>query len=361
MKQIQITRLQLKNVAGITDLKTDFSNDVSISGSNGAGKTTIAHAISWLLTGKDLHGNSNWHIKPRDLNNEVLATTTSVECKVLVDNTASYTLAKTIEGTHDYSYFVNNVEYKRQDFYDHLEKFIAPVSLIQLMLTPHALHNVHWSQRRDFLISLAGNFCNADIANELGLSVESLVRQYSLEFAQKTVNARLRNSDQLLGEINNREAERNLDHNSTKFTEQRLQKLGEARAHALHKRAGNVQQHDELNRLIEEKVRLVEGRLAEIFEPVRWKMWERDSKGDHKQTCRALINGRDWPELSTGEKIKTGLQILQIMQQHYNIALPCIVDEHESAAHTDEWPMPNPRCQKIRLYHKPNKELSINY
>jgi hypothetical protein len=89
---------------------------------------------------------------------------------------------------------------------------------------------------------------------------------------------------------------------------------------------------------------------------LRFKVFDRH--GD--QTCQTLLYGREWSELSQGEKIKAGLRFISQLQEEFGLVLPILIDEHESVADTKEWPMPRPQGQKIRFYHKAGTQLSIS-
>ena len=49
---MKIDSLTLQNFQGVRDLTIDFGPDTEIRGDNATGKTTVANAITWLLTGK---------------------------------------------------------------------------------------------------------------------------------------------------------------------------------------------------------------------------------------------------------------------------------------------------------------------
>ena len=58
MKSIKIERLSLENFKCHKALELDFScRSAALFGDNGAGKTTVYDALTWLLFGKDSHGN----------------------------------------------------------------------------------------------------------------------------------------------------------------------------------------------------------------------------------------------------------------------------------------------------------------
>ena len=70
---MQIIQLKLTNFKCHKDLKIDFGpGKTSISGENGTGKSSIADAFFWLLTGKDSAGRADVTFRPRDKAGELV-------------------------------------------------------------------------------------------------------------------------------------------------------------------------------------------------------------------------------------------------------------------------------------------------
>ena len=67
MKKVAISELSVQNFQGIKKaVIPPGSGDIKISGSNATGKTTLANAISWIFTGKNIYGESDFEIKTLD-------------------------------------------------------------------------------------------------------------------------------------------------------------------------------------------------------------------------------------------------------------------------------------------------------
>ena len=101
MQNIKIKRLALENFKCHRNLTLDFEGgNASIYGDNATGKTSIYDALTWLLFGKDSHGNGekNIEIKPLDENGEVRDhnAITAVEA-VLMVNGEETTLRRTYQ------------------------------------------------------------------------------------------------------------------------------------------------------------------------------------------------------------------------------------------------------------------------
>lgn len=74
MRTIKIQKLSLTNFKGIRSLTIDFGGkDITISGRNGSGKTTIFDAFTWLMFGKDSHDRKAFNIKTLDADGNAIA------------------------------------------------------------------------------------------------------------------------------------------------------------------------------------------------------------------------------------------------------------------------------------------------
>jgi hypothetical protein len=371
MKHLTITSLELINIAGIDNQAIDLSNDTSITGSNGTGKTTIAHAVAWLLTGKDLTGSSKWAIKPRDAEgNDVIGLDTIVKAWVSLDGSEPFSLCKQMQENweypkstasaeltgHNYYYYINGLPYQSSEWKQWLTDNITHPDTIRMLLTPHAFHNMHWQKRRDTLLSLLNIPKDAEIAETLGLSITDALNTQSAKDLSSACNKKLKNIDNTMLMIDAAKQERKLDASSSEYSTRRVKELEGNRSEQIMYRATIQQQIDEADRVQREKAQCIQDSLAQRFSPLRFKVFDRH--GD--QTCQTLLYGREWSELSQGEKIKAGLRFISQLQEEFGLVLPILIDEHESVADTTEWPMPDPQGQKIRFYHEPNKALSIN-
>jgi len=225
-----------------------------------------------------------------------------------------------------------------------------------MLLTPHAFHNLHWQKRRDTLLSLLNIPKDSEIAETLGLSITEALNTQSAKELSNACNKKLKTIDSTMLMVDAAKQERKLDASSNDYSSRRLKELEGNRSEQIMYRATIQQQIDEAERVQREKAQCIQDSLAERFSPLRFKVFDRH--GD--QTCQTLLYGREWNELSQGEKIKAGLRFISQLQEELGLVLPILIDEHESVADTKEWPMPTPQGQKIRFYHQANQELSIS-
>jgi len=74
----------------------------------------------------------------------------------------------------------------------------------------------------------------------------------------------------------------------------------------------------------------VELAVNDKFELVTFKMFDRQINGEIKPTCMAMLHGTPFPELSTGEKILAGVDIIKTLNKHYDLSIPLFIDNAES-------------------------------
>lgn len=197
--QMVLERMKIENFKAVRELEINFnSKKTNISGSNGAGKTTIADAFSWVLWNKNSHGDApgsdNFHEKPLDENgNEVHNLETSVSLDCLLDGqrfdlkrTQSENWVKkrgsaeaTFQGNVS-TYWINGVETKLADFKARIAA-IANEEVFRLIGSLSAFNAMEWKKRRAQLLSLSG----ADVDGELLSRPE--YRQIADEVGQRNV------------------------------------------------------------------------------------------------------------------------------------------------------------------------------
>ncbi|WP_287372461.1 AAA family ATPase [Prosthecochloris sp.] len=78
------------------------------------------------------------------------------------------------------------------------------------------------------------------------------------------------------------------------------------------------------------RVSMLEGLVADKFEPYSFKMFEQQINGGISDTCELLRDGKPYSALSTGEKIAAGLHVIEVLSEHYGIACPVFIDNAES-------------------------------
>lgn len=181
MKEIKIKRLSLENFKCHANLVLDFNGgNASIYGDNATGKTSVYDALTWLLFGKDSHGNGekNIEIKPLGANGEVRdnLAVTAVEAVLLVEG-VEVTLRRTYkevwttkrgasEATYDGNtseYYVDGVPVKKFAFADKVNEIVDEGAFRMLTSVTHFANDISWQERREVLFKVAGVMDDAQI------------------------------------------------------------------------------------------------------------------------------------------------------------------------------------------------------
>lgn len=173
MTDIRIKRLALENFKCHRNLVLDLNGgDASIYGDNATGKTSVYDALTWLLFGKDSHGNGekNIEIKPLGEDGEVRDhnAVTAVEA-VLLANGEEVTLRRTYqevwstkrgraEATYDGNtseYYVDGVPCKKYAFTEKVDSLVNEDTFRMLTSVSHFADGISWQARREVLFRVA--------------------------------------------------------------------------------------------------------------------------------------------------------------------------------------------------------------
>ena len=93
------------------------------------------------------------------------------------------------------------------------------------------------------------------------------------------------------------------------------------------------------------KINMLEEKINGMFKMAKFKMFDQQINEGIKATCKTLLNGVSYDDLSNSEQINVGLDIIDTLSKHYNITSPIFLDNAEAV--TDLLPTIG---QQIRLY-----------
>jgi len=212
MTNIELLELDLKNFKGIRELHlSPKGQDLQIYGENGTGKTTLADAWHWLLFDKDSQGNSpqSFDLKTLDesgeaihmLENEVSAVIKIDEKELELKKIYQEKWQKQRGSTeqkftgHTTDYFINEVPVKKSEYDDRIAEIIDE-DKFRMLTNPHYFNEeLHWKERREILMEVAGDITKKEIVaedKELSEIVEVLNKKdRSLEEHRKVINSKL--------------------------------------------------------------------------------------------------------------------------------------------------------------------------
>ncbi len=78
------------------------------------------------------------------------------------------------------------------------------------------------------------------------------------------------------------------------------------------------------------KVETLNEAVAELFKNIRFRMYEEQINGGLKPVCEASLHGVPYQDLNSAGKIQVGLEIIEVLQEHFNCYPPIFVDNAES-------------------------------
>lgn len=102
------------------------------------------------------------------------------------------------------------------------------------------------------------------------------------------------------------------------------------------------------------KIEQVESKINELFEFVRFKMYEQQINGGEIETCEAMVNGVPFSDLNTAMQINAGLDIINAICRHNDVYAPIFIDNAESV---NEFHRTN--SQMVRLVVTTDSKLKI--
>ena len=96
---------------------------------------------------------------------------------------------------------------------------------------------------------------------------------------------------------------------------------------------------------VRRKVSLLEDRINERFTVAQFKLFDEQVQGGLVECCETTVNGVPFgTNLNHGARVLVGLEIIDVLQQHFDKRLPVFVDQAESVT-----TLPPMDCQMIRL------------
>lgn len=184
MQKIELLKLNLKNFKGIEDFSLVVNGkNAEIRGRNGAGKTTIFDAFTWLLFGKDSKNRTDFEIKTLDKDGNVkqhgiehsVEAVLSVNGEVLTLKRVFKEVWKKKKGTankvftgHTTDFYIDEMPVKKKEFEEKVNSLISD-DIFQLLTNPlHFNEVLNKNQRRAILFEIVGEITDAEIAAQSG-------------------------------------------------------------------------------------------------------------------------------------------------------------------------------------------------
>lgn len=178
MKEILIKELSFLNFKGLRDITVTFEGkQTTISGENGAGKSTIFDGFTWLLFGKNHKDKEQFGIKTYDANNNIIPKIPhEVSATLLVDGEEIKLRRRYVEkwvkkrGSaieefkgHEQERFYNEVPCNEGEWNAKIAA-ICPERIFKFVTSPTFFISQPNGTQRELLFSMAGNISDAEVA-----------------------------------------------------------------------------------------------------------------------------------------------------------------------------------------------------
>lgn len=217
MRRVRLARLRLEAFRGVRELEVrPGGEDAVVRGANGTGKTTLADAWFWLVTGADSDGCATFQPKQLGADGEPTGRSASVEAEVEVDG-RTVTLKKTYrevwtkkrgsaEGEfdgHTTDHWFDGVPVQAAEYAARLASIASPAEF-RLGGDPSALlARLDWRERRAAVSRLCGAVPAADVLDQTGAAelAAAMAAGASLEDVEARAKADRRAAQERLREI----------------------------------------------------------------------------------------------------------------------------------------------------------------
>lgn len=193
---MMIKSLALTNFKSIKEMVIEFSPSVTnIYGANGAGKSTIVDAVSFLLYQKDAQGKSDTSMRPYGADGELIHDIDTVVKGVFSDANGDFTLEVVykekwtkVSGSAERKltgntteYYIDGVPKKQADYKTFIaENFKEP--WFSLTSNPYTFPNLKWQDQRKLLMEMfAQNLNEEELLNRAEFSAISAdIKKYGV-------------------------------------------------------------------------------------------------------------------------------------------------------------------------------------
>jgi len=201
MKKLILSKLHIRDFKKINDLEIDFSQQTTIAGTNGVGKSTIFDAYTWLLYGKNSHDQQDFSIKRLDSDGKVIHNlVASVRGVFDLDGQAielerrykeKWTKKRGNEHEeltgHTTDYFIDQIPKSKSEFDTYVKSMISD-TIAKVISSPlYFNEKMKWQERREILTSIAGDTTPEDVLNFAPAEFKSANELLALLDARKSL------------------------------------------------------------------------------------------------------------------------------------------------------------------------------
>ena len=186
MKKITFKHLELLNFCGTREASYDFGENINvISGTNGIGKSTLASALTYVLFGTDIKGNT-LDIKTYDKEHKIIPEIEHTATLLLSVDGEEITFKRTLTDSwnngvvkNTYKYFVNGDVTTAKDFKKVVDEICSEITF-RLASSATKFLSMPWADQRKFLETLIPDIKPETVAggdNKYDFVLEAIQKQ----------------------------------------------------------------------------------------------------------------------------------------------------------------------------------------
>ena len=173
---IKLNRLVIENFKGIKSFEVELEGgNAVIKAENGIGKTTIYDAFLWLLFGKNSEGKKDFEVRPLDGSNQpikglVLAVEAELDCDGTIHTFRKEHHEKVVKKQlrgYETLCTIDEVPKKVGEYQDYITELIPEDTFKLLTDLSYFNSKLHWSDRRQVLLDIAGKIGTPEGFDEL--------------------------------------------------------------------------------------------------------------------------------------------------------------------------------------------------
>lgn len=205
-----LKRLKITNFKGVSDQEISFKNRTTISGENATGKTTIADAWYWLMTGRDSNLVDNPAVIPLGATeaNPTVEAELDIDGKTVTVRKVQTYKAKDGKESTTNQYLVNEVPMAERDFKKKLEDYGVDTEKFLVLSHPDNLLKDTSKKNREYirnqiLFPMAESKTDKELAKKAKLKeLCELLDKYTLNEIEAMQKATLAKIDKEIGKDN---------------------------------------------------------------------------------------------------------------------------------------------------------------
>lgn len=109
-----------------------------------------------------------------------------------------------------------------------------------------------------------------------------------------------------------------------------------------------------IQQFMKAKMDTLESRINDKFSLVKFRLFDQQINGGEKECCDTLVNGVNWIDSNNASKINSGLDVINVLCDHYDVTAPIFVDNSEAVNK-----LISVKSQLVKLVVTTDKKLKV--